>query len=276
MVRKRMMFLICAFVLSTPVLAQQRATQQAQQTGTTTATQDPTAVNLATRSLAALNGSLQVADITLAGTATRTAGSDVESGNITLKAMGASLSRFDLAVSGGTRTEIFNLAGDTAQGFWSSADGVQHTAATHNCLAGEVWFFPALSVLSQISDPNLAITYVGQETKSGSIVQHIRLSYQSPSLSAADNQLYGELTVTDIYVDPGSFLPVAIAFNTHPDNDALTNIPVEIDFSNYQAVQGVQVPFRIQKFMNGTLFMDVTITTAQLNSGLASSAFNAN
>jgi hypothetical protein len=48
---------------------------------------------------------------------------------------------------------------------------------------------------------------------------------------------------------------------------------VEIDFSNYQAVNGVQVPFRVQKFLNGSLFLDVTVQSAVLNSGIPQSDF---
>ena len=77
----------------------------------------------------------------------------------------------------------------------------------------------------------------------------------------------------DFYLDATSLLPVAIKFNTHPDDDANTNIPVEVDFSSYQAVNGAQIPFHIQKFSQGTLMLDVTVTSVAVNSGVADSAF---
>ena len=59
------------------------------------------AVAFAGRAIAALAGTAQINDITLTGTATRTAGSDVESGSITLKASGNTLSRIDFNGSAG-------------------------------------------------------------------------------------------------------------------------------------------------------------------------------
>ena len=79
-----------------------------------------------------------------------------------------------------------------------------------------------------------------------------------------------------MYLDSSSLLPVALSFNTHPDNNALLNIRVEVDLSNYQVVKGVQIPFRIQKFLNGSLFLDLTIQSASVNTGLTVAIFSAN
>jgi hypothetical protein len=239
-------------------------------------TSSPQGAALATSALTALAEATQVSDVTLTGTGTRTAGSDVESGNFTLKALGQYQSRLDLVVSGGTRTDVFNLSNTTPQGFWSGTDGVVHQMASHNCMAGEVWFFPALSMLSQLSNPNTVISYIGPETRDGIAVQHIQFVHQNSALSASSNQMLGQLSTTDIYLDASSYLPLAISFNTHPDNSLNINIPVEVDFSNYQTVQGAQVPFRIQKFVNGSLFLDLTVQSAQVNSGLTSATFSSN
>jgi hypothetical protein len=255
----------CFMLLSFPTTGQQNPTSS------------PQAVSLATNALAALNGATQVNDVTLTGTGMRTAGSDVASGNVTLKALGKYQSRLDLAVSGGTLSDIFNLSSDKApQGFWVGTDGKTHQVPYHNALAGAVWFFPALSVLSQVSNPSFTITYLGSETMDGESVQHLRFIFQSPSTSVSSNLKLARLSATEVYLDPLSYLPVALVFNTHPDNNMLTDIPVEIVFSNYQTVRGVQIPFRIQKFLNGSLFLDVTIQAAELNTGLTDSAFTSN
>lgn len=235
------------------------------------------AVALATNALSALSAGHPISDVTLTGTGTRTAGSDVESGNVTLKALGPYQSRVDLVVSGGTLSDIFSLsASDAPQGFWIGKDGTAHPMAEHNTLAGAVWFFPALSILSQASNPNYAVSYLGQETRQGVSVQHLRFVLQSPSASAAGDQILAQLSATDVYLASSSLLPVALAFNTHPDNDALTDVPVEADFSDYQAVNGVQVPFHIQKFLNGVLLLDLAVQNVTVNSGLTDSAFASN
>jgi hypothetical protein len=81
------------------------------------------------------------------------------------------------------------------------------------------------------------------------------------------------LSSIDIYLDATALLPVALAFSTHPDNNALTNVSVEVDFSNYETVNGAQVPFHIEKYMNGSLFLDVIIQHVNVNSGLTESVF---
>jgi hypothetical protein len=240
---------------------------------------DPAAVPLIQKALLALGGA-PVTDVTLTGTATRTAGSYVETGSITLKALGANQSRLDLAVVGGTWTEVRGINSQGApQGSWTSLDGKTHPAAGHNILTDAVWFFPALSALDHAASPQLGVTYVGTETRDGATVQHLHFASPDPSLPP-DASLpphfsprVAELTTMDVYLDPASSLPVAVTFNMHPDNNALIDIPVEVDFSNYQAVNGVQVPFRIQKSLNGTLFYDITIQSASVNSGLTATEF---
>ncbi len=229
----------------------------------------PQALALASQALSALTGSIQVNDVTLTGTGTRTAGSDVETGSVSLKALVSGESRLDLSVAGGTRSEIRNLSSNSApQGFWIELDGNVHSMATQNCVTDAAWFFPALSILSQLSNPNLVATYVGQETRNGAAVQHLHFVVQTG--------LSQQLSAEDIYLDASSYLPVALTFNAHPDNNAGTNISVEIDFLNYQAANGIQVPLHIQKLLNGTLLFDLTIQNVTLNSGLTNAAFSTN
>jgi hypothetical protein len=254
-------FLCCIFAL--PATAQQASTS---------ATQGPTAVSLATYSIGALSGRVQIADITLTGTATRTAGSDTGSGTATLKALGTSNSRMDLSLSDGTFSEIRTAQNGAPQGQWLAASGSYNNMAAHNCLTDTAWFFPALTILSQLSNPNLLATYIGQETKAGVAVYHLRLSIQSPNDPTG---LLQQLSVEDLYLNASTYLPVALVFQTHPDSDALTNILVEVDFSNYQSINGVLIPLSVRKYLNGSLFLDITIQSAVLNSGLSQSAFAA-
>jgi hypothetical protein len=244
------------------------------QTTATPTTSDPQAVALSMQALTALTGSTQITDVTLTGTGIRTAGSEVESGTVSLKAIGSSQARFDLSAVGGTRSEIRNLYTNNApQGLWISLDGTVHSMASHNCVTDAAWFFPAFSVISQLSNQNLVATYVGQESKNGVAVQHLHFVVQDKNDPGG---LVERLSAEDVYLDASSYLPVAIAFNVHPDDNGIANIPVEIDFSSYQAVNGVRVPYHIQRRLNGTLLFDLTIQSVILNSGLTSAAFSAN
>jgi hypothetical protein len=233
---------------------------------------DPQAVSLANQAFSALVGATTINDVTLTGTVVRTAGSDVGTGSITLKALGTSQARLDLNLSDGQRSEIRNLPNGIPQGYWVAPNSTVHSAANHNNMTDAAWFFPALTVLSQASNSNYLFTFVGQETRNGTTVQHIRAA-QNFSSTVDPSGLAIRLSTEEIYLDANSLLPVALTFNTHPDNDALSNIPVEVDFSSYQVVSGVKIPFRVQQYLNGTLFLDLTVQSAALNTGLTSAAF---
>jgi hypothetical protein len=228
---------------------------------------------LAAQALAALNATTPVNDITLTGTAVRTAGSDAENGTVVLEALAGSGSRMDLSLSNSTRHEVRNLSSNSVpQGYWIAPDGSQQPFSLHNCMTDAAWFAPQLTVLSQLSNPNLIASYVGQETKAGAAVQHLHFAFQSASPDPTG--FFQGLTAEEVYLDATTFLPVAIAFNAHPDTDASINIAVEIDFSSYQSVSGVQVPFRIQKLINNGLVLDLTINSAKINQGLTAADFS--
>jgi hypothetical protein len=103
---------------------------------------------------------------------------------------------------------------------------------------------------------------VGLETLNGASVQHLHSVWSGQ-----------QLTTMDFYLDATTFLPVAINLNAHPDTDSNTNIPIQVLFSSYQNLNGVLVPYHIQEFFNGTLFLDFTASSAAINSGLADSLF---
>ncbi len=232
---------------------------------------DPQAVALAAQALVAL-GTAPVNDVTLAGIVTRSVGTDVETGTFSLKALGLAQSRMDLVLPSGTLAEVRTIANGSPQGFWA-LNGVVRPTANHNCLTDAAWFLPQLSVLgSQSLNPNSVLTYKGQETRAGRSVQHLHYFSQAPGDPTGLPQ---HLSAEDIYLDASSLLLVALVFNAHPDNNAATDITVELDFSDYRAVSGLNVPFRIQKIFNGTLLLDLTVQSAAFNSGLTNSAFSA-
>ena len=89
--------------------------------------------------------------------------------------------------------------------------------------------------------PNVVLSYIGLETRNGESVQHIQSYMYQPNQSAL-TPTPQQLSTMDFYLDAITFLPSAVTFNAHPDNNATANLLLEVDFSNYQAVNGVVVP----------------------------------
>ena len=118
-----------------------------------------------------------------------------------------------------------------------------------------------------------SITYIGQENHNGAPALRLTISQQFPSSLGDSASLMQHLSEANIFLDPSSFLPLAITFNTHPDGNALLDIPIELRFSDYRAVSGIQVPYHVQKFLNNGLILDFHVQTVSLNSGLTASSF---
>lgn len=261
------------------------------QQASTTGTSDPQAVALVQRVLAVLTGVANISDVTLTGTAHRIAGSDDETGTANLKATSAGDSRLDLAFPSGNRSEIRNssatplpgslptdIPASVAQtpqpvGAWSGVDGVLRATAQHNLLTDPAWFFPAFTLGNLASTQGYVLSFVGQENRNGQQVLHISASELMPTAPTQIASLFQHLSQMDLYLDPTSLLPVTLGFNVHPDNNASLDIPVEIQFSNYQTINGIQVPLHVQRYLNGGLVLDLQFETATLNSGLSPAAF---
>lgn len=254
--------LVLLFSLTTLILSPLKAQ-------TTAPARDPQALNLIASAFNALTGPVAVNDVTLQATASYVAGSDEETGTATLTARGNQQSIVQLNLSGGTRQEIRN----GPDGAWSGPDATAHSMALHNCWTDASWFFPALTLKAIAADPTLAVSYLGPDTSKGATLLHLQVSRLLPGQSASATALIQILNTMDIYFDPQSFLPLVLDFNTHPDEDANTNLPVEIQFGNYQNSNGALVPFRIQKFLQRTLLLDLTVTNVLVNSGVPDSAF---
>jgi hypothetical protein len=232
---------------------------------------DPRAVALAAQSIAELTGGTKIADVTLTGSVTWN-GSD--SGTATLWALGTAESRADFAITGGTRTEIRDAQTGVLLGQWIAPNGLTGKFATHNCWTDAVWFFPALSSLA--AGPGVVLSYIGQESRNGGSVQHIRSYTYSSNQAFAPSSIFQQFSTIDFYLDATTLLPTAVTFNVHPDGNAGVNLLAEVDFSNYQNVNGIIVPMHIQKFQQGNLMADIALSGASFNTGLTLSIFTVN
>jgi len=257
---------LVALLISAPLGAQQIAA--------TTAQSSPQALTLLQNSLAAQIGNTTLSDITLTGTARRIAGSDDESGTATLQAASNGSARLTLSLSSGTSTEIANLF-STPAGTWSGPDSISHTQALHNLLAESAWFAPGIAIGRRLASTNFVATYVGHETLNGQAVEHVSVSQTATFPDPPGGPSFGHLSQVDFYLDSTTLLPAAISFNTHADNNALLDIPVQVLFSDYRSVSGVQIPFHVQKFLNNSLLLDLQFQSASINSGLTASTFGA-
>ena len=254
--------LVCSInLISLPVIAQQSTSTSPQPT------------TLLQNSLAVLAGKQSITDVTLTGSVRRIAGSVDESGSVVLKALASGAGRIDLNLPSGVSSETSNALAALPTGAWSGADSVSHAVPLHNLLTEPAWFFTPFVIGHRLSAAGYVAAYIGHETLGTQAVEHVSVS----QVASADSggTLTQHLSQVDFFLDSTTLLPAAVAFNTHPDNNALLDIPVQIQFSDYRPLNGVQIPFHIQKFLNNSLFLDFQIQAVALNSGLSASTFSA-
>jgi len=256
--------LVCSLsLLLTPTFGQQPASP------TTSAS------SLLQNALAAQVGSAQITDITLSGSLRRVAGSDDETGSAVLKVISSGAARIDATLPSGSYKELCNLSAVRPQGSWSRPDGVAHPTPFHNLLAEPSWFFPAFAVARRLSTAGFVVSYVGRETHNGQPVEHVSVSQTSSTQFTLPGSSLQHLTQVEFFLDSNTSLPIALTFNTHPDNNELVDLPVEIDFSDYRSINGMQIPFHVQKSLSGSLILDFQAQTVTPNIGLSASTFGA-
>ncbi len=242
----RILSLFTALLLSFPNVG------AAQQATTPASANSGQAMALLSQSTAALTGGVTLTDVTLSGTARRIAGSDDETGTAVLKALATGESRIDLTLSSGQRSEVRAISNHCQVGIWTGPNGVAHPISNHNLMTDSSWFFPALT------QP----------------VQHLQIWQASTFQMPAHVPTPQHLSQMDLFLDSTTLLPAALAFNTHPDTDMGLDIPIEIRFSDYRLVNGAQVPFHVQKFLNNSLVLDLQFQTTAMNTGLTAAAFS--
>ncbi|MGC2744011.1 MAG: hypothetical protein WA672_12535 [Candidatus Angelobacter sp.] len=198
----------------------------------------------------------------MTGTATRTFGSDQQSGTVILQASANGQSQMELDLANGklieTQSASTGFEGQCAQiGF----DGIAHAAASHNCWRGTIWFLPQITLQSGVGWADNVVSAVA--VPDGTSTLHC---FRRPTGTMSDetaNEI-ARISGFDLKLDASGH-PVSLKFNAHPDDNPLIDLPTEIQFSDYRLVSGASVPFHIQKFINNGLVLDLQISSAQIN-----------
>ena len=119
--------------------------------------------------------------------------------------------------------------------------------------------------MSDNSDPNLVFNDVGPEQHDGHQTEHIQVYRTFPGLPSDVAAQLAQMTSINYYLDSQTAIPWAITFPIHDDHNINGTVPVEIVFTQYQAVSGIQVPFQVTRMLNGSPQLQITITSAVPN-----------
>src|SRR5579875_2242861 len=210
--------------------------------------------------------SSQVTRVTLSGDANWYAGSLKDSGTVTLTAASDGSSQMQLTLDQtGERTESQLAIGPAMKCQWSGTDAKAHQSDYFNCLKPTIWFLPSLNIQAATMPASTNLADLGVESTPTGGLRHLRAQF-APALFEGDASALAQLPecAVDIDLDPTTSLPVTLRFGVRPDNGADVKIPIVVKFSDYRNVNGVQIPYRIERYVNGTLQLQITLQSAQI------------
>jgi hypothetical protein len=213
-------------------------------------------------------------NVVLAGTVT-TAG---VTGSISLSAAANGQSQIQLQLPSGSETETRSISRFWRAGTWTDSSGAAHPVSPQDLVGPHpAWFYPSFILMSGLGSPGYVSSDLGVETRNGMSVEHIAV-WQLPisTLPASSVAYVKQQTQYDIYLDPSTWLPVAMTFPREfnstspsqflaPAQTSSSGALEEVQYSNYQQVQGVPIAFHLQVFFQGTLFSDIQISSANFN-----------
>jgi hypothetical protein len=266
---RQFLFLGITITLSCLLFGQEQSTQPP--------TRDSQSLDILTRVVSAAGGQSvsAVRDLTKSGQITFHWGNSV-TGPVTIRVLAGSRFRMDAGLAQGRTT-------------WIVKDGIgskkvnDKSLPISNMQAINLANFttPLLYVTSALGDPSCSVSFKGTETIGARSVYRIRLKGQ---LGLVSNSSYVVLVTKDLLVDALTFdilrvedHPIATAMRRAPSNKRVSKqieaAPRQIDYSNFQNVNGLRLPFSIAVKLLGQPAFDIHLQAVTVNSGLTDESF---
>lgn len=208
-------------------------------------------------------------DFTATGSITYFWAGDKVQGAAIVRGRGVDQFRLDANLPAGTRS----YAVSHGVGALKGTDGTVAPIPYHNTLNIGVLTFPFPTILARLNNLATTITDKGLVTDAaGTSLHQVRVQAQFSSQVDPDGAL-GNLTVTDYFVDPTSKLLVKAVGSTHPIQTLTVSYPHEVDYADYQILNGVNVPTTVREKVGGQTIWELHIASLAFNTGLTDSVF---
>lgn len=205
-------------------------------------------------------------DSVAVGNVTNVPGSAASTGSVRILTRGTGQTSEQVTLPQSTTTLTYSggLAAQTLNSVTTSLS-LELAASSQSVL------FPLPFFAGALANPDVSIQYVGLETLNQKSVQHIRL--RNSFASRPKLQFLADFTITDLWLDASSSLPQKVSYFRRAGRASEPRFQIDVYFSNYQNVGSVIYPFLIQKQLNGSPVMTITISTVSFNTGLTDTDF---
>jgi hypothetical protein len=263
--------LACVLLLSVSLVVALPVAIDAQQSQQPSPTRDQQAVSVITQCLNATGGQTAiaaVADYKGTGTVTYYWAVTGGSGSTTIQGRGTDQFRIDSSIPAGTYTMLV----DRGSGEIKDVSGKIKTLYFANAVNKGNLTFPLPELTARLEDSTVSITDGTVVTFNGRQAYRVRTVRNLPSDSTA-NQVVSKLTTRDFFIDQQTLQVLGTRDAAHPDSPIAGAVTHEMQFSNYQTVNGVSVPFTITELVGGQTTWTIQLTQIAFNVGLSDSNF---
>jgi hypothetical protein len=147
-----------------------------------------------------------------------------------------------------------------------SPGGIE-TLPPHTSTADFPSYLPALVLVNRLGDPRYQFTVLAPAQSAGGPAIGVRTLLN-------DDPITSRLTMQDWYFDSNTLLPIRVEYNIPEHANAAAMHPAAEEFSDYQVVSGILVPFKIVFSFDGHQMAVNTVSTTAFNTGINPSDFD--
>lgn len=237
---------------------------------TTSPQRDPSALAFLAQVVSVSGGEANltaIADYRAVGTITHAWNNKTKQGQLTVKSRGFGQFRIDSVLSQGTWSLIVNNGAAEI----AFPDGTTAPIAGQNQMNFGWLTWPILNANAAMQDQTTVVIDEGLVPFGSGQARQIRIQQ---TLAADPTGALSKLTQRDYFFDPATFLLLRVQDSLYPDNaiasGALTH---EIDFGNYQTVNGLTIPFLVTETVSGNQTWQLQLSSIGFNTGLTDSDF---
>jgi hypothetical protein len=235
-----------------------------------TVQRDPQAIAILTQALNAAGGVSAIAavqDFTAAGNVTYS-WAEPTPGTVTIRGRGLHEFRVDATLPDGMHSWIIN----SSEASQKNPDGSTSALPSQDTIKPANATFPLLELLTAVQDTSIDVTYEGLVTHDGQQLQAIAVQ-KFYSIGNDPAGTLGEITKAHIFIDPNTLTVQSIVDKAFRKDGGPGTFSHEMQFSNYQNVNGLLVPFSITESVAGQQTTTFQLSQIAFNTGLTDADF---
>jgi len=188
---------------------------------------------------------------------------------VVLKSAGTQRLRTEITTNTGLRLFVVN----GGRGIIRQPDGSVRQLADENMIVQRINHIPALSLLGECLQKNVALDYIGTSTLDDAIVEIVAVSLYSGA-TVKDAQSLQSRTRILYYVDAKTGLVIRIDRANYAENNPNEVQNEETYLSDYRLVNGIMIPFQQRTLADGKPYLDLVLTSVTFGVAVNDSDFS--